>query len=68
MLSQEGTDKDGYINRFYWSPDSSKLVVMRRKKGDERKVRIVESSPRKQLQPIVHEFRYLKTRGSNPAK
>ncbi|MFQ5730524.1 MAG: prolyl oligopeptidase family serine peptidase [Planctomycetaceae bacterium] len=59
-LTRDGTPADGYIRRFYWSPDATKLVAMRRKKGGDRKVRLIESSPKKQLQPILHEFRYLK--------
>jgi dipeptidyl aminopeptidase/acylaminoacyl peptidase len=59
-LSQGGTANDGYSAPFSWSPDSSRLVVFRTKKGDDRKVYFVESSPRDQLQPRLHSLGYLK--------
>jgi dipeptidyl aminopeptidase/acylaminoacyl peptidase len=59
-LSTEGTAEDRYQGRFYWAPDSRKLVVMRTKQGDTRKVYYVESSPKDQLQPKLHSYDYLK--------
>jgi len=59
-LTEDGTEEDAYSERFYWSPDSSKLVVLRRRKGDDRKVYIIESSPDDQLQPKLHNYSYLK--------
>ncbi len=43
-----------------WSPDSRRVVVMRTQSGDDRKVRLIESSPRDQVQPKLHELNYLK--------
>lgn len=59
-LSADGTAEDAYQGRFYWSPDSRKLVVMRTRQGDSRKVYYVESSPPDQLQPKLHAYDYLK--------
>jgi len=59
-LSSGGTEEDGYAGRFYWAPDSKKLVVMRTKKGDDRKVYLIESSPKDQLQPKLDSYNYLK--------
>lgn len=59
-LTTDGTEQDAYEEPFYWSPDSRKLVVLRTKKGEERKVYYVESSPRDQLQPKLHSYSYLK--------
>ena len=59
-LTTDGTAEDAYSGRFYWSPDSKKLVVLRTKKGDERKVYLVESSPKDQLQPKLQSYDYLK--------
>jgi len=59
-LSDDGTEEDAYSEEFRWSPDSQKLVVLRTRKGDTRKVYLVESSPRDQLQPKLHEMEYLK--------
>jgi dipeptidyl-peptidase 4 len=59
-LSSDGNPDDAYMEEMHWSPDSTKLVVIRAKKGEDRKVGIVESSPRDQLQPKVHFFAYAK--------
>lgn len=59
-LTDDGAEKDAYSEDFHWSPDSQKLVVLRTRKGDTRKVYLVESSPKDQLQPKLHEMEYLK--------
>lgn len=59
-LSTDGTAEDEYSGRVSWSPDSKKLVALRTKKGDDRKVYYVESSPKDQLQPKLHSYNYLK--------
>ena len=59
-LSTDGTAEDGYGGRFYWSPDSKKLVAVRVRQGEERKVYLIESSPRGQVQPKLHSYNYRK--------
>ncbi len=59
-LSQDGKADDAYSGRVFWSPDGTKLVALRTKKGQEHKVHLIESSPRDQLQPRLHSFDYLK--------
>ena len=59
-LTIDGKEEDAYRERFYWAPDSTKLVDVRVEKGQEHKVSFVESSPRDQLQPKLHTFDYLK--------
>ncbi len=60
-LTKDGTEADRYeLNNLAWSPDSSRLVAMRTKQGDSRKVNLIESSPRDQLQPKVSDYSYLK--------
>jgi len=59
-LTEDGTEEHAYSDRSYWSPDSTKLVVLRTLKGDERKVYLIESSPENQLQPKLHNYSYLK--------
>jgi dipeptidyl aminopeptidase/acylaminoacyl peptidase len=59
-LSTDGSADDEYAGLIYWSPDSKKLVALRAKKGDDRKVYYVESSPKDQLQPKLHSYNYLK--------
>ena len=59
-LTEDGTEEDAYSDRFHWSLDSTKLLVLRTRKGDERKVYLIESSPDDQLQPKLHNYSYLK--------
>jgi dipeptidyl aminopeptidase/acylaminoacyl peptidase len=59
-LSTNGTADDFYDENFHWSPDSKKLVVMQTIKGEERKVYLVESSPKDQLQPELLSYDYNK--------
>ncbi len=59
-LTDDGAEEDAYSERFYWSPDSTKLMVLRTQPGDDRQVYLIESSPDDQLQPKLHQFRYLK--------
>lgn len=59
-LTTDGREGDAYRDRFYWSPDSKFVVAIRVEKGQERKVSIVESSPKDQLQPKLHTFDYYK--------
>ncbi len=60
QLTKEGTAADRYLERFFWSPDSTRLVVHREKAGGDRRVTVVESSPKAQLQPKVQTYFYLK--------
>ncbi len=59
-LSQDGTEENRYGGSVWWSPDSKHLVALRTKKGGNRKVYYVESSPKDQLQPKLHSYNYLK--------
>ncbi|MGD0528879.1 MAG: DPP IV N-terminal domain-containing protein [Polyangiaceae bacterium] len=60
-LSHDGTADDSYVEGdVAWSPDSTRLVAERIKKGDDRKVYLVESSPHDQLQPKLESYDYLK--------
>ncbi len=59
-VSTDGTAGDAYDGEIFWSPDSQKLVAVRTKKGADRKVYLVESSPKDQLQPKLLSYDYLK--------
>jgi dipeptidyl-peptidase 4 len=59
-LSSGGSAEDAYRGRFHWSPDSQRLVVVRTRAADERKVYYIESAPRDQVQPKLHSYDYLK--------
>jgi len=58
--TDDSTPITGYANPVLWSPDSSKLVVMRETRTEARRIATVESSPRDQLQPRVRELEYRK--------
>ena len=60
MIRAEGDAQDAPNHGVFWSPDSSKVVVVRVTPGDERRVNLVESSPKDQLQPKLSSYEYLK--------
>ena len=59
-LSQDGKADDAYTGEAFWSPDGKKLVGLREKPGDERKVYLIESAPSDQVQPKLSSYDYLK--------
>ncbi len=59
-LTDDASDESFYQPNFYWSPDSTRLVTIRTKKGDDRKIYFIESSPKDQLQPKLQSYDYLK--------
>ena len=59
-LTTGGTAEEGYSGPAYWSPDSKYVIALRTKKGDQRKVYLVESSPKDQLQPKLDSYDYPK--------
>jgi dipeptidyl-peptidase 4 len=59
-LTKDGTADDPYIPRFYWSPDSTHLVGIQEKVGENRQIHFVESSPSDQVQPKLHTIDYPK--------
>ncbi len=61
QVTFDGTPTDHYrTTGNFWSPDQSKLVVFRTRSAQERKVNIVSSSPKDQLQPKLITLDYLK--------
>ncbi len=59
-LTKDGTSDHRYQQGVVWSPDSKRFVVIKRKNGGDRKVYLIESSPRDQLQPKLSSYDYLK--------
>jgi dipeptidyl aminopeptidase/acylaminoacyl peptidase len=59
-LTYDGTTEDAYTEAAFWSPDSSHLVLLRVQPAQEHKVHFLESTPKDQLQPILHTVDYLK--------
>jgi len=59
-LTTDGTAEDSYERPLVWSPDSKKLVAFRAKSVEQRRIHIVESSPKDQLQPKLRTLDYTK--------
>jgi dipeptidyl aminopeptidase/acylaminoacyl peptidase len=59
-ITKDGKDGDLYKQPFHWSSDSKYVVAWKQHQGGDRKVTVVESSPRTQLQPRVQTYNYLK--------
>ena len=59
-LSTDGTVENQYDGGFFWSPDSTRLVVIRTRKGSNRVVTEVEWAPPDNINPRTVEFHYLK--------
>jgi dipeptidyl-peptidase 4 len=59
-LTKDGAAADGYEGPVFWSPDSSRLIAMRTVPGDDRKVNLIESSPKDQIYPKLHTLSYAK--------
>ena len=55
----DGAEADRY-DRVFWSPDSKFLMAVQVKTGGDRKVTLVESTPKTQLQPKTKTLNYLK--------
>ncbi len=61
VLTTDGAPEDFYsLDRLSWSPDSKRLVAMRTKRGGNRKLTLIESSPKDQTQPRIRTVDYLK--------
>ncbi len=58
-LSTDGKSDDSY-GRVIWSPDSATFIALKTKTGGDRRVTLVETSPKEQLQPKTSTYFYLK--------
>lgn len=68
-LSYDGTPGNYYSSRIMWSPDSHQIAVCRiRPAAEKRYVYYVESSPREQLHPKLHQQEYAKPGDELPIK
>ncbi|MCD8318313.1 MAG: S9 family peptidase [Paraprevotella sp.] len=59
-LSNDGTSGNYYSSWIRWSPDSKRVCTNKIRPAQKRYVYYVESSPRTQLQPILHQQEYAK--------
>ncbi len=59
-LTTDGTAEQPYVGPGEWSPDSRAFLLTRVKRAPVRRITLVESSPRDQLQPKSREIDYIK--------
>ena len=60
VLSNDGTLGNYYSSRIQWSPNGKFVATVRIRPVEKRFVYYVESSPKSQLQPILHQQEYAK--------
>src|SRR5207248_942868 len=60
QLSHDGTKKLPYREPFQWSPDGSMLIAMQIEPAEDRRVYLIESSPKDQVQPKLDSYEVLK--------
>ena len=59
-LSNDGTAGNYYSSWIRWSPDSRHVATNKIRPAQKRYVYYVESSPKNQLQPVLHQQEYAK--------
>jgi dipeptidyl-peptidase-4 len=59
-LTKDGTKANGYDNRIYWSPDSTRFIAVKTERADTRKVYLIESTPKDVQNPVLHTLNYAK--------
>lgn len=59
-LTTDGTVANFYEERLSWSPDGRYVLAWKTVPGEEHKVYLIESSPRDQKQPKLHNYDYHK--------
>ena len=60
QLSRDGKADDFYQEPLLLSPDGKRLVCIQREREQSHTVSFIESSPRDQVQPKLHQHQYLK--------
>lgn len=60
VLTEDGTENNGFSGRVYWSPNSKHFVVMKTERAEQRRVTMIDSAPDDQLQPKELEISYTK--------
>lgn len=68
QLSFDGSEGDFYSSYLSWSPDSKKIATYRIRDNKKRYFYFIESSPKHQLQPVLHKREYLKPGDALPLK
>lgn len=67
-ISSDGSPYEYYSSNIYWSPDSKKIVCCRYRPVNHRKLLLISSSPKDQLQPKTEELDYVKPGDALPVK
>lgn len=65
-MEYERPDFPDSLPEVFWSPDSQRLVALQTTVVPERRVYLVESTPRDQLQPKLQSYPYLKAGDTLP--
>ncbi len=60
QLTRDGREGDAYHEPLLISPDGTRLVALQVEPEQEHMVALVESSPKDQVQPKLHQHQYLK--------
>ena len=68
QLSFDGSEGELYSSHIIWSPDSRFFTTNKVGENKKQYIHFVESSPDKQLQPILHDREYLKPGDALPIK
>jgi dipeptidyl aminopeptidase/acylaminoacyl peptidase len=68
QLSFDGAEGDFYSASIGWSPNSKYLVTNKVRPNVRRYINYVESSPKNQLQPVLHKLEYLKPGDAMPIR
>lgn len=67
-ISIDGSVSEYYSSNIYWSPDSKKIVCCKYRPAETRKLLLIESSPKDQLQPKTEEYDYPKPGDALPIR
>lgn len=67
-LSYDGSPYEYYSSNIHWSPDSKKIICCKYRPVETRKLLIIESSPKDQLQPKTEEYDYPKPGDALPIR
>jgi dipeptidyl aminopeptidase/acylaminoacyl peptidase len=68
QLSFDGSEGEFYSSYIQWAPDSKKLVSYKVRPAADKKIYFIESSPKDQVQPKLHERNYPKPGDALPQK
>lgn len=68
QLSFDGAPGEYYSARLQWSPNSSHIALMKIRPAEKQYFYMIESSPKEQLQPILHQREYAKPGDALPQR